>query len=200
MAVKLENETIDSPRPNLLKPALFLLVLILVIFIASQKLLNKTEIQTETKSDLSQKGKEAKGSLTLVSDEDKTSYNSGEKMILIVEADTKSHPISAFDIVLNYDNNFVNYVSAKSLVGDFQIVSVNRNNKVTITGFKKGGAKGPVAFDKARIVEVVFSAKGAGKADFSLSFVPGRTTTSNLVDEAGMQRLGKVKGFNALVK
>lgn len=141
-----------------------------------------------------------RGSLNLTSDEAAKGVRIGAPITLRIVADSDKNTIKGFDIVLNYDKDLVSYVNTTNLAENFQIVAVEREGRVIITGFEKPGTTTSMAFSNKTIAQISFVAKSSGKAFFNLAFEPGKTTDSNLIDSTGKEKLGKVGGVSLEIK
>lgn len=140
------------------------------------------------------------GKLTLKTKDPKKDFTLGEQVSLLVYADSANRVINGFDIVLNYAPDALRYINTSGTLEDFQIVAVARDDRLTITGFKKLNVKTKKVLTGEPIAEVVFTPVKSGQISLEPTFVPGKTTNSNLVDEAGRQTLGKVEGVSFTVK
>jgi hypothetical protein len=131
-----------------------------------------------------------------------TSFKVGEPVIVTVYADSDNNSVAGFDAVIQFDPALVSYISAKSLVADFQAPIARKDErKVTVFSFKKLDSEKPVVLSDTPVVELTFKAMKAGSAPFTFEFTPPSTKDTNLMDEQKRPNdlLGSVEGTNVTI-
>lgn len=132
-----------------------------------------------------------KGTFTLSSKEQKTSYSVGETITIVVTADSNNKPITGYDVVLPYEESVLTYKGNSSLDARYQVFGNVKNGNVYITGVKKLSINEPVVFIATPLVEIHFLTEKAGSVTFAPSIVPQSKSDSNLIDDQNKEVLGK---------
>lgn len=146
-----------------------------------------------------------KGTLTLSVKNEKGSYQAGERVTIVVSAESDERSISGYDVTLSYDSSKVTFSNMKNMQDDFQtFVKKSAVSPVVLTAVKKLETSTDSVFYQTSLAEFSFIVKSGiflnqpslstQSASFDLGFVPGSTQDSNLIDTASEDILGKVSG------
>lgn len=116
-----------------------------------------------------------------------TEVKSGQTIRVTVNANSEGMPITGFDLLLSYDNNVVEYKSARSLVRGITLSPFNNGSYVTLTGFADNPSGQPPVFNTNDIIELTFVAKTTGNPNFAAQPVlknaeRGITERSRIID------------------
>lgn len=141
-----------------------------------------------------------KGSMTVHSSQ--STVHSGESITISVSASSDGKPVVGYDVVLTYDEKLVRYVSAKSLVSDFELLPGKATpGRVPLTVIKSLSSQTPTVLTNTPVIQAEFTTLANGAAFFNLEFTPGSTTDSNLITEDAASRdiLGSVQGTTVTI-
>lgn len=196
MKTVIKSEAPYREKPDLSK---FVLVLIFVLVVGLAFYLRTGKKYKETS--VAPPVEVQPGVLSLATKEAKSQYNAGETVNLLVNADTAGKTIKGFDVVLNYDPKTVRYQNAVSMIDDMQIVAVDLQGKLTVTGFKRLDRRdAKITLSGKPAVELTFVTLKGGEVNFELVHEIGSSRKSNLVSETGRQLLGKAEGTKLEIK
>lgn len=136
------------------------------------------------------------GQFILKTKNQKKIFSQNEPIIISVFADSSNQSISGYDVVLIFDQQRINFSSAKSLINDFQVFTQQKENKLFITGTKKLSANQPIVFSQTPILEITFQPKQKGQINIFFDYQPKSTKDSNLINEKTQDILEKVEGIS----
>lgn len=180
------------------QPLMLILALIAVVLIAVLlALLNSKYLQVEqvpVETEMTTTFSQNQPYFILRSKDQTTVGKKGDIVTVLVLADSKGERISGYDVVLRYDQKVLDFVEARSLLTDFQVISTTKNGTVTATGVKKLETDQPSVFDQTVLLEADFTAKELGSGTVSFDFVPGETNESNLINEQSQDVLADTQG------
>lgn len=83
----------------------------------------------------------------------------GQIITYTVYMDSAQTNVSAFDILVPYNSEFLKYTTSKSLMKDFIISTKDNVNYITITGFDAQQGKGTKASINGKVAEISFVAQ-----------------------------------------
>lgn len=151
------------------------------------------QVQTSTNSKIST------GSMLIKSS--KTSYSLSEKILISATANSGGDAVSAFDVVIEFDPEFLSLTTKKSpTLGDFSYFGSNSGKLLQITGVQKAESKNPQVFNGTKLFEFEFTPKKTGQTTFKIVFSPNATNESNLINTASLDVLNFATGATIEIK
>lgn len=96
---------------------------------------------------------------------------------LTIVANSNSENITAFDILVSYDQLSFDFIKAESLDPNFKLYSHKNDNSITLTVVKTGSGTTPSVFNNAEIINLVFRAKKTGQFTFKVIPSAGEEAT-----------------------
>lgn len=138
------------------------------------------------------------GSLSLVIQNAKPSYTVGDTVEVQVIANSGESEIVGYDADLMVGTG-AQFVSATSLLSDFDVRTTNKNDTVIVTGFKKLSASGGSVLVGTPVASVTFKLNRAGSIAITPQLIPGQKTESNLIDTNNENVLTSAEGVEITV-
>jgi hypothetical protein len=121
----------------------------------------------------------------------KSIYSKGEKLTIDMIANTQGKPLSGFDVVLHFDPSIVSFESVSTHLPSFDVYTNKNTDTVSVTGSLKLNAQAlPVKEDS--LFSVSFTPLHNGNPKFSLEYIPGKRSDSNLIDDKSQDILKNV--------
>ena len=196
-----ENQNQHQRLTMIIFISLSLIFVILALFLFWQKKQKSQSLsQTETKTNLSPSStpipQKEKGVLTLKTKDNQTIVSQNTPFTIYIYAHSDNQSITGYDVVLNYNQEIVQFIDHKNLQSDFQIFVKQNKNQLMITGVKKLTSNNPTIFADSPLIELTFQPKKTGSVTFSFDFTPQSKKDSNLINEKTEEILGKVEGVS----
>lgn len=136
------------------------------------------------------------GEIAMVAD--KSSYNVGDRVDVIVRISTGGHNIVGSDLDISYDPKSLEATSSAFFKGrvfdQYPVISFTPGN-IKVSGIISTPNKG---FTGVGVFGgIVFTAKAAGKTNVTLNFTPGSTTRSTITESITARNiLGQIKNVS----
>jgi hypothetical protein len=113
----------------------------------------------------------------------KKEYSVGESVPVSIRVSTGGHPTDGTDVVLSFDSKVLSATSSAIITGkiypDYPVARVE-GDTIRISGISSVNGEG---FNGSGVFATInFKAKAAGRAGLVISFKPGSTTDSNIVE------------------
>lgn len=164
----------------------YLLAIFFAVFIGTGIFLvfsnKKTDNKISTEKIITPTTAPAEGLMKLTfNDKLKTSYKTGEKISINIEADSGEKNIVGYDVVFFYDPLAFEFVSANSSISDYKIYSYKKGNYLILTAVKNLSSASSSL--NSKIATLVFDAKKSGKYNFSLKAMYGSEKTDMVTDK-----------------
>lgn len=140
-----------------------------------------------------------KGTMKLQDTTTQTTYAVGDTISMRVVADSGSSEIVGYDLDVLFGEG-TEFVSAVSLLPDFDVRTSTKEAGMVLTGFKKLSAAGGSVFSQTPLAELTFRLGGQGTVSFVPQLVPGQKTQSNLIDINNNNVLVTVEGMDLQVQ
>lgn len=194
----------------------FILLLILVLLM---KRANDAQLQSLGSADMITNGYQpnnksfaptGRGVFTLTAKAAKPAYVAGDILTLVLTASSDNQVVSGYDAVLTYDEERLQFITAKNLQIDFETFVKDRPGApLFFTGVKKISAQKPMVFDQTVLAELTFGVKlkvennlevvNQKPIDIGLEFIPGSTRDSNIINTDNLDILYQTNGLSILV-
>ncbi len=118
----------------------------------------------------------------------------GKLMQLDLVVDSSGKSITGYDLVLAYDQSYLDVQSAVSLLPSFSVFPTKQKENYIVTGVKQLSVKTPVIFTTSPIVRLSFVPKKAGSVTIQVVSQLG-SAKSQMVDEETHVILPKTEGI-----
>lgn len=177
------------------KITVFLLLLVLLTIFLFFSFKNKNQKLTrENKNSVKvqQKNQQNGGKIWL---EIKEKSRIGQKSTLVIFADSKGELITGFDLILNYDKNFFKIDKVVSLINEYQIFEIVKEEFIKITGIKKIENKTLTIFKDTPLVEIDLIPLRQGETNITFDYNPKKTNDSNLINNKSQDILNEVRNI-----
>jgi hypothetical protein len=185
------------------------LLLVVVLFILSVTLFNQkfgdplgkrgkdtdTKKSQATSPDLKKLQETKSGRMSIKLKDAKSAFKIGDTVTLVLNINSSGTPVVGFDGAVKYSSEFVSFQNQKNLLSDYKHFRKSTNEWVLLTAVRDIDKKA-AKFDGTSVMEFSFKAEKEGKANFSLSLVPGSFQDSNLINEKSEDILGDVSGVS----
>ena len=139
------------------------------------------------------------GSIQLKTNTSQTTISMTDPLTLIAYG-TSPTVISGYDVVIQYDDSLVSYVSSESLLQDFQLITTTEPGAIIATGIKNLQAPDGEVFSHTPLSIFTFKAKKRGKVTFHIVYTKNGTDDSNLIDKERNDVLKIVEGVTVEIK
>lgn len=170
---------------------LFIFLIITVYQIFKDRIFKKPAQQTQVTAS----PKPASSLTSMIIKSSNTSYSLSEKVSIKAVANSKGESVSAFDVAVDYDPEFLSLTTKKSpTLPDFIYYGSNTGKVLKVTGVQKPESTKPQVFSDTALFEFEFTPKKAGKTSFRIIFVPNATNESNLIGSQSNDILDTVTG------
>lgn len=177
----------------------FLLAVVIIIMIfptIKNSLFNQN--QTPPTSSTNQEQSSELGSIILTSP--KTTFPVTEKIPISVMGDTNGSPIAAFDIVIEYDPEFLTLTQQKNQpLQEFLYYSKGGEQIISVAAVQKPDSQTPQIFKNTTLFGMEFTPKKPGKTVLKMVYSPNSTSDSNLLDPANKDILSIVRGMEIII-
>jgi hypothetical protein len=137
--------------------------------------------------------------LSLVLKDKKKSYHVNDQITLLLIGETNGQTIRGYDAVFKFDKNIVSYISSKNLFSSFAYQIRPTGNWLMVTGAQSMDSHTTKTFKNQNLMIIHFKAVKPGVAYFPMSFVEGRLSDSNLIDEKSHDILTSVHGLTVRI-
>ena len=104
-----------------------------------------------------------KGQLFLKKEND-TSTRTNQNFNIILKADIANEDVVGFDIVFSFDKESLDFLSAQSLLDDFTLIPVKKENYIRLTMAKKPQAQQSTFLKDRAVISLTFKAKKTGSS------------------------------------
>ncbi|OGK12653.1 hypothetical protein A3C98_03230 [Candidatus Roizmanbacteria bacterium RIFCSPHIGHO2_02_FULL_37_15] len=172
----------NNPQKNMLFRILILLIIIVFVFmlLTLYRLRNKTGLQDNFTSvtlppgtfEVFQEAPNqeviAKGSFSVQSVSPDTSGQVDKALDLEIVADSSGSTIVGYDIILKFEPDQVEIISATSLLPDFSVFPIERSDHYIVTGAKKLDSDEPSVFANTQILRLTVMPKVTGSLNLKL--------------------------------
>ncbi len=157
---------------------LFIFLIFTVFQIFKDRIFKKTSQQTQVTAT----PKPASSLNLMIIKSSKTTYSLSEKVSIKAIADSKGEPVSAFDVTIDFDPEFLSLTNKKSpTLPDFIYYGSNTGKILRVSAVQKPESTKPQVFDNTTLFEFEFTPKKEGKTAFRTIFIPNATNDSNLI-------------------
>lgn len=130
----------------------------------------------------------------------KTTYSLNEKIKISVIANSQDIPVTAFDILIGYDSNYLDIAGHEApLASNFMYFGQNDTKVMRIAAVLKPDINAQ-AFKDIDLADLSLSPKKAGKTTLKLFYAPNSVSDSNLINSASQDILGSAKGIEIEIK
>lgn len=179
---------------------MFLLVLLTLVFVSvlvnviiTRPITENTDTRNSSKQKLELTGRENNTIVGYLTPAD-ISVNSAETFVVKLSFENITAPIVATDIVLEYDNNLVEFIETSNLDPNYIVPKTdNSNGQLTVSLVKKLNTN--ISLDQVNLVDLVFKAIKPGKLTISpVLKISGKTSmvyVENL-DEDQLQSINSI--------
>ena len=115
--------------------------------------------------------------LEVVSDKGSTEAEVDKPIVLMVKGFSARKDIAGYDLLLKIDRGIFKVDSITSVIDGFKIVSFDREDHFTVTGFKDLQLKTPVIFDNTNILKIELTPLKKGVGTVSVVGQSGKENT-----------------------
>jgi hypothetical protein len=130
----------------------------------------------------------------------KIKYSQSEKIIITAVADSQNQFITGFDVLINFDPEFLSLTDKKSpALPNFDYFGSNQNGLLQTSAVQKTSIKQPQVFKNQKLFEFEFTAKKSGKTQIGIVYMPNSTSDSNLINNDSQDILNNVKGVEITI-
>lgn len=174
--------------------------LILGSFFLFQNLKNRfSPVKQKTETALDNPLTPGSGSIKLISS--KTGYSPTELVDLKAVAGSGGIPVTAFDVVIEFDPEFFSLANKKSeKLSDFIYFPKTSNNTLRVSGIQKESSTTDQIFNETELFDLTFLPKKTGKTQFKMIYSPNSTNDSNLITREGKDILGNAGGVEVEIR
>lgn len=175
----------------------FLVIVLILVFFPSIKnklfnLKNTSQTPTTNTSDVAELG-----SIILTSS--KNTFGMTEKIPVSVKGDTNNKAITAFDVVIEYDPEFLALTNRKTPLQDFNYYGNNNNQSISVAAIQKPNSQSSQILKNTNLLDLEFTPKKPGKTTLKIVYSPNSTSDSNLLDGANKDILTIVRGMEITI-
>jgi hypothetical protein len=125
----------------------------------------------------------------------KTVYTLSEKVTLKAVANSQGTPISAFDVAVSFDSEFLSLTAKKSpTLPDFTYYGSNTGEIMRISAVHNPTSTSDQVFNNTTLFEFEFTPKKIGRTSLKIVFIPNSTNESNLIDKDSNEILETASG------
>lgn len=178
---------------------IFLLIIIIIALFQTIKSRFFPEVKTPEQTAIQPQASSAFANMTIKSP--KTIYPLSEKIPLSVTANSGGTQIRGFDILLEYDPQFLILTERKPPpLTDFLYFGKNTDSAISISAVQKPDLTNPNVFDTATLAELEFTPKKTGKTSIKIIYAPNSTNESNLINPESRDILGSAQGLELTIQ
>lgn len=117
-----------------------------------------------------------------------TTFSQNHPVQIYVTGDSGSQSVIGYDIVMTYnqiatEESKIDFVTAKSLIPDFQVYTTRKDNKIFLTGVKNLDSKTKTVLKDAKVIVLTFLPKSEGRIQFSMLNDPKTKSVSRLMSD-----------------
>lgn len=109
-------------------------------------------------------------------------FSLNDQINIDIYADSEGKNISGYDLIISYDPQGLEFVSAQSTLNDFSLYSFKKEGRLSLTGTKKLNSNNQTIFASTKIAILNFKPKKRGTHTVSLLSNLGKEKTQ-MVDE-----------------
>jgi hypothetical protein len=138
------------------------------------------------------------GSITI--NTPKTGFALAEKIPVSIKSQTGGIPVTAFDVVIEYDPEFLTISERKTPpLQDFLYYGKNTNELISVSAIQKPTSQTAQVFKDTTLFELEFTPKKKGKTTLKIVYMPNSTNDSNLLDSANKDILSNARGMEITI-
>ncbi len=117
-----------------------------------------------------------------------TTFSQNHPIQVYVMGDSGDQAVVGYDIVMTYnqiatEESKIDFVSAKSLIPDFQVYTTKKNNTIFLTGVKNLQSKTRTVLKDSQVIVLTFLPKSEGRLEFSMLNDPKTKSVSRLMSD-----------------
>lgn len=153
-----ENLSKKQEKILLITFIIFLVIFVGLLFLIFNNKSNQEKNNKTANSSISPTNFPTQGKIILTTENN--FYNLGDLIKIDILGDSIRENISAYDVVLSYDQN-LEFLKAESVLPDFQVFTNKRQNELILTVGKI--SQNNISFNNQKILLVYFKAKTKGE-------------------------------------
>lgn len=107
----------------------------------------------------------------------KNKFSLNEEVEILLTAQTENIKVTAFDVIINYQEKDFNLISANFLGDDFTLFKFKKPNRIILTAVKKPNINQERVFSNQKIIVLKFKPKIKGRFEFNIASMIGKEKT-----------------------
>ncbi len=170
----------ETHSPKIMFFGFFTIIIVIIVMVTMYGLSKKNSLFPGSNSSQNIPSvvptKTIEGSVSLSVDSTVKAIVNGRTFLKVI-GNSNGKEVTGFDLLLKYDPLMVEVMQVQSTAQDFQVMSKDGGNILSITGYKMPSAKTKSVFSESEIINIVVRPKKAGPAVFEILAENGKEVT-----------------------